>query len=64
MAEDLYQALGVARGASEDAIKKAFKKLAKTSDGYVTITLEESGRCHLSRWRRQGGGSTSRGGAR
>jgi hypothetical protein len=29
--------------------------LAKTSDGYVTITLEESGRCHLSRWRLQVG---------
>ncbi len=44
--------------------ERVVKKLAKTSDGYVTITLEESGRCHLSRWRRQGGGSTSRGGAR
>lgn len=29
MTEDLYQTLGVARGASEDDIKKAFKKLAK-----------------------------------
>jgi hypothetical protein len=44
--------------------ERVVKKLAKTSDGYVTITLEESGRCHLSRWRLQGGGSTYRGGAR
>ena len=35
--------------------ERVVKKLAKTSDGYVTITLEESGRCHLSRWRLQGG---------